>query len=108
MTDLFLLRDLIRDPSSRGHSENVDALFRRLRFESLFECALTRVVCPYPPVAIALPLDLPGVKTINACARSAPDLILFSRRYTQRMNAILRIDLTPHRFFAEWFRPALQ
>ena len=98
MTDLVLLRDLIRDPSARGHSENVDALSRRLRFESLFGCVITRAAYPYPPVAIALPLDLIGVKAINARARSFPELLLCSRRYARRMNTLLRIDLTPQRY----------
>ena len=61
MTDQVQLRDLIRDPAARGHNENVDALFRRLRFESLFVCVLARAVYMYHPVAIALPLGLLGV-----------------------------------------------
>ena len=94
MTDLVLLRDLIRDTTSRGHSDNVDLLFRKLRFGSLFECVITRAVYPYPPVAIALSLDLLGVKSITTCARAAPDLHLFAKWYAARLNIVPRFDLS--------------
>ena len=77
MTDLVMLRDLTRYTSARCHNDNVDTLFRRLRFESLFECVITRAVYPISPAAIALSLDLLGAKSINASDRFAPDLLQF-------------------------------
>ena len=50
------------------------------------------------PVAIALPLDLLGVKSINTRDRPAPDFLLFSGRYAQRLNVLLHFDMSPHRY----------
>ena len=98
MTDLVLLRDLIRDAAARGHIGNVDIFCLRLSFERLFEFPITRAGCPYPPVAIALFLDLLGVKSINTRARASPDLLRFSRWYAHRLNVLLHFDLSPRRY----------
>ena len=66
MTDLVLLRELIKNESARGHSDDIGRAFAQTGFDFLFESVLVRASTPYRQVAIALCFNLLGVKTIRA------------------------------------------
>ena len=59
---------------------------------------LTRAAPPRNPIAIALPLNLIGEKSINACTRAGKDVDGFSKWYTRRLNALIHLDVAPSSF----------
>ena len=54
MADLVMLRELLRNEQARGHSDDIDRIFDRANFSSLFESALVRAAIPCSPGATAL------------------------------------------------------
>ena len=57
MTNLVLQRELIRNDTARGHSDNINSIFARSGFDSLFGGVIVRASTPYSPIAIALLLS---------------------------------------------------
>ena len=93
MTDLVLLRELIRNASAVGHNEDVSRVFRRCDLDCLFESIVLRGSMPYPPVAIALCFKLLQVKTIHSCSRQTSGS-KFQKWYAERLSVALTIDVT--------------
>ena len=54
MTDLVLLRELIKNESASGHNEDLGRVFARCNLDCLFGSIIVRAATPYSPVAIAL------------------------------------------------------
>ena len=97
MGDLVLLRDLIKS-SARGQSVDLDILFRRLDFETSFECIIARAVTPCAAEAVARAFHFLGARSAASRADVAPRPSSFTRRYSRRMRAALHIDVTPQSF----------
>ena len=53
---------------------------------------------PCSPVAIALPLNVLGVKSINARARASKDVLAFSERHARRLSALIHLGVAPSSF----------
>ena len=98
MEDLVLLRELVRTPGTNCFPLNINHVFTHIRFEELFERIITRAAHPCNAIAIALCLNLIGVKSINACIRAGKDLETFARWYRKRLNVLLHIDVGPEEF----------
>ena len=98
MTNLVLLRDMIRNETARGHSDNIDSTFAWAGFDRLFESAIARASIPYSPNDIALCFSIMGVQTIHARSRISPGLLHFTRWYANRISKVLHIELTPVRY----------
>ena len=63
--------------------------------EALLECVITRASPPCNPIAIALSLNLLGVKSLNACVRAGKSVDSFTRKYTRSLNTLLRLEVVP-------------
>ena len=98
MEDLVLLRELIRTPDSNCFSFSINHVFSHLGFEELLECVITRAAPPCNPIAVALSLNLIGIKSITSCARAGRDVVGFCKWYTKRLNAIIHLDVGPTQF----------
>ena len=102
MEDLVLLRELIKT-AARGHIVDLNVLFRHLNFDALFECVLARAVSPPSAAAVARAFHFLGVHTAAACSQSATELAEFTRWYSRRFYASLRLDARPsNRFTGKW------
>ena len=100
MTDLVLLRELIKNESARGHNEDLDSVFARCNLDCLFESIIVRAAMPYSPVAIALCYELIGVKTIHACSIAGGSIATFPAWYIERLNALLTLGVSLIRYRA--------
>ena len=98
MDDLVLLRELIRTPGSTCFPLSINRVFLNLGMEALLECVITRASPPCNPIAVALPLNLLGLKSISACVRAANSVDSFTRRYTRDLNTLIRLDVGPEAF----------
>ena len=96
--DLVLLRELVKNDTARGHSDDIDRVAAQTGCGVLFEGALARAASPYQPVDIALRFKLLGVKAISACARSVTEGAAFARRCATRQGALLHLDIAPLRY----------
>ena len=84
---------------------DINHVFARVSIDALFECVVTRAAPPCPPIAIALRLELLGVKSIRARVRSVKTVRALSRRYVKRLDAPLHMDVSPAKFLM--FRSAV-
>ena len=98
MEDLVFLRELIRTPESTCFPLSVNRVFPRLWLEELLGCVITRDPPPCNPIAIALPLNLLWVKSINARTRAGKDVAWFGKWYIRRPNTIIHLDVAPSDF----------
>ena len=98
MTNLVLLRELIRNDTARGHSDNVNSIFSWAGFGSLFGGVIVRASIPYSPIAFALFFSVVGVKTTHARSRLATDTNALTRRYTKTVGTAIRLEITPTRY----------
>ena len=106
MTNLVLLRELIRNEHAPGHSDNINNTFAWAGFESLFEGIIARGALPHSPIDIALCFSVMGVKTIHACARLGPNITTLRRWYTETASRDISLEITPTRYPA--FTAALE
>ena len=106
MTNLVLLRELIRNEHSSGHSDNINNTFAWIGFDSLFEGLIARGSLPHSPIAIALCFSVMGVKTIPARARLGSDLPSLRKWYTKSASNVITFEITPTRYPA--FTAALE
>ena len=98
MLNLVPMRELIRNDTARGHSDNIGTTFARGGFDSPFESVIVRASLPYSPIDIATCFSVMGAKTIHARSRLAIDLLHFTRWCTNRVSKVLHIELTPSRY----------
>ena len=106
MTNLVLLRELIRNVNASGHSDNINNTFAWTGFDSLFEGIIVRGALPHSPNDIALWLSVVGVKTIHACARLGPNITTLRRWYAKSVSRAISLEITPTRYPA--FAAALE
>ena len=92
MTDLVLLRELIKSETALGHIEEITRVFRRCDLDCLFGNMVDRTASPYPPVTIALCFNLLTVKKMRPCARAVTTESNFQEWHTERLNITLPID----------------
>ena len=92
MTDLFLLRELIKNEQAVSRREDIPSVFRRCKFDGLFGSIAVRGSLPYSPVAIASFFDLLAVKAIQSPSR-IPTSAKFRSWYTERLRVTLPIDV---------------
>ena len=100
MTDLVLLRELIKNGSALGRKEELSRVFNRCDLDCLFESIVVRASMPYSPVAISLCSNFLSVKTIQSRARAGGSIANFQTWYTERLNVTLPIDVSPTRYKA--------
>ena len=98
MDDLVWIRGLIRTPLPNGFPLSINHVFAKLRMETLFGCVISRASPPCHPIVVALAMNLLGLKSINACARAGKTVESFARRYTERLNILIRLDVGPEEF----------
>ena len=94
MGALVILRDLIKSPA-RGQTIDLNVLFPHLNFDSLFGCVLAGATSPFSPEAVARAFRFLGALSSSARADSETELSEFTRRYSERLLATLRIDVRP-------------
>ena len=94
MGDLVFLRELIRPTDSSRRNNDINHVFRLVKFASSPECVATRDTAPWPTVAIALFPRLRGAMSIKARVREAENVHTFSRWYARRFGALLHMDLS--------------
>ena len=92
MTDLVLLRELIKNELACGHREDLSCVLSRCNLDVLFESIAVRGSLPYAPNAIALCFDFLAVKTIQSCSRFST-CAKFRSWYTERLKVTLSIDV---------------
>ena len=97
MTDLVPLRELIRNQTARGHTEDIERISPTTDRDNLFESVIVRASLPYTPIDIALCFNLLGVRAIQARPMAAPVVSHFPKRYTERLGSLLQMDITPTR-----------
>ena len=97
MNDLVFLRELIRPPGNSGAQREISRVFRRVDFDCISECFVTRAAPTCSPIAIALTLNVLGVKSVNARIRSAKDVTRFDVWYAKRLDTLAHIDVAPSR-----------
>ena len=93
-----MLRELVRTPGSNCFPLSINHVFTNLRMETLFECVIARASPPCNPFAVELTMNLLGLKSINACTRAGKTVGSFARRYTKRLNVLIRSDVGPDEF----------
>ena len=98
MTNLVLLRELIRNDTARGHSDDVNSISHWAGFGSLFEGVIVREVIPYSPITSALFFSVMGVKTIHARSRLTSDTTALTMWYTKNVSRAIRLEITPTRY----------
>ena len=76
----------------------MEDLVLNLGMEALLECVITRASPPCNPIAVALPLNLLGLKSINACVRASKSADSFTRRYKKNLNTLIRLGVGPEAF----------
>ena len=99
-TDLVLLRDLIKNESARGHSEDMGRVFSRRTIDCLSESIDVRAAMPYSPLSIALRYGLLGVKAIHTCSIAGGSVATFTMRCTDRPDAIFPLGVSSIRYRA--------
>ena len=105
MGELVFLRGILRNNGTRGKPENLAQVFKKVRFDTLFERVVMRWVYPYPPMGVILKLDILWLRSVTGCARAAPEVHLFASWYTNRINRILHLNVVPAEF--DTFREAV-
>ena len=98
MGELVFLRDHLRNNGTRGKPEDIARVFKKVRFDTLFECIIMRAAYPYPPAGVILSLDILGLRSVTGCANAAPEVRAFAFWYTTRLNLLLHLDVHPVEF----------
>ena len=98
MTNLVLLRELIRNEQASGHSDNINNTFAWIGFDSLFEGLIIRGSLPHSPIDIALCFSVMGVKAIPARARLGVDLPSLRKWYMKSASRVITLEITPTRY----------
>ena len=98
MNGLVSMRLLIRNPEARSRNTDVSEIPRRAWPDGTFERIVAISAPPGSVVAIALPLQLLGVKSIRECIRAAPSVDGFDVRYTRRLGALRGVNSAMSRF----------
>ena len=98
MDDLVVLRNLIRSTSVRDQSPNSDDIFRRVAFESRFECIIARATSVMHVKPMVLTLEFLGIRPVSACAGAAESADGFTRWYSRLLRTVVRIDVSSDDF----------
>ena len=93
-----MLRELVRTPVPNCSPLSINRVFANLEMEALLECVITRAFPPCNPIAVALPRNVLGLKSISACVRAGKSADSFTRRYARGLNTLLRLDVGPEAF----------
>ena len=71
MADLVPMRELVRNETARGHSDNIDAAIAQGGFDILFESAIVRASLPKSPLDIALCCSVMGGKDDTSALKTS-------------------------------------